>query len=95
MARVKLFFDEEIRPGFRNFNWKKPEGTEHVRDAAALRSEKTGFTLVKFKLDPNEMERVAETGEVFMVLCTPGIIPPFWVGGDPVDAFMLADKELT
>lgn len=83
----------EIPQGFREFTWCKPDGVENCGDAASLRSEVTGYTVVKVALRPDEVEKIKETGEVYLVLCS-SPIPPFWVGAYQPDAFRLAAEPL-
>lgn len=96
MGIPKRFKPGEIQQGFRPFIWGKPEGVENCGDAESIRSRQTGYTVVKIGLRPAEVEQIKETGEVYLVLCSPHNYPilPFWVGADFRDALRVADEEL-
>lgn len=96
MGVPKAFRSEEIPQGFKSFTWRKPAGSKNCGDAESIRSEKTGYTVVKIGLSPEEVQRVIEKGEVFLVLCSPHHhpIPPFWAGAFGLDAVTVADREL-
>lgn len=86
----------EIPQGFKEFTWGKPPGVKNCGDAASIRSEETGYTIVKMQLRPDEVERIKESGEVYLVLCSPHYspIPPFWVGAHQRDAIRIAREPL-
>lgn len=97
MGITRAFKPEEIPHGFKPFTWEKPKGTQNCDNAKSIRSIETGYTAVKIGLRPDEIERIKETGEVYLVLCTPHSypIPPFWVGANQSDAIKLADDEIS
>lgn len=96
MGSVAQLTQAEVADGFAAFVWGAPPGTAEVHDATSMRHTETGYTVVKFTLDEHELKRIEETGEVFLVLCSPPgmAIPPFWVGARIEDAQALAGRAI-
>lgn len=96
MGNIGQFKQDELPEDFTAMVWRKPEGSVDVGDASAIRSDETGYTAVKIKFRQDELKQIAETGEVFLVLCLPHQypIPPFWVGGHLHDAVGLARRSI-